>query len=47
MSHEKAIEHAKEEYGKFKNRFLDHPTENKEVYLARMHQLFAIEKKGK
>lgn len=47
VSHEKAIEHAKEEYGKFKNRFLDNPTENERVYIARMHQLFVVEKKGK
>ena len=47
VRHEKAIEHAKEEYGKFKNRFLDQPTENKKAYIANMHQLFAIEEKDK
>ena len=47
VSHEKAIEHAKEEYGKFKNRFLDQPTENEKAYIANMHQLFAIEEKNK
>lgn len=44
--HEKAIEHAKEEYKRYKNRFLDQPTEKERVYIARTHQLFAINRKG-
>lgn len=47
VSHEKAIEHAKKEYEKFKKRFLDNPTENEKMYLENMHSLFLVEKKNK
>jgi len=47
ISHEKAIEHAKSEYEKFKKRFLDNPTDNEKIYLENMKSLFLIEKKSK
>jgi len=47
ISHEKAIEHAKNEYEKFKQRFLDNPTEKEKLYLENMQPLFLIEKKNK
>jgi hypothetical protein len=34
VSHEEALAHAKDEYIKFKNRFLNEPTENEQRYLA-------------
>lgn len=47
VSHVQAIEHAKEEYVKFKNRFLNNPTDNEQAYLDNIKQLFLIEKKDK
>jgi len=47
VSHEKAIEHAKSEYEKFKKRFLNNPTDNEKLYLDNMKSLFLLEKKNK
>lgn len=47
ISHEKAIEHAKEEYEKFRKRFTDNPTEVERKYLENMNLLFLIEKRNK
>ncbi len=47
ISHEKAIEHAKEEYEKFRKRFTDNPTEVEKKYLENMNSLFLIEKRNK
>ena len=47
ISHEKAIEHAKEEYEKFRKRFTDNPTEVERKYLENMNSLFLIEKRNK
>jgi len=47
ISHVKAIEHAKKEYEKFKQRFLDNPTDKERRYLENMKSLFLIEKKNK
>lgn len=47
ISHEKAIEHAKEEYEKFRKRFTDNPTEVEKKYLENMNSLFLIAKRNK
>lgn len=47
ISHLKALNHAREEYSKFKDRFLDNPTENEKIYLENLKQLFLTEKKNK
>ena len=45
VSHKEALQHAREEYKKFKNRFIDNPTENERKYLENLNQLLLIEKK--
>lgn len=47
ISHEKAIEHAKKEYEKFKLRFLNNPTNNEKQYLESLQRLFKIEQNNK
>lgn len=47
ITHEKAIEHAKKEYEKFRKRFTDNPTEVERKYLENMNSLFLIEKRNK
>ena len=47
ISHEKAVQHAKDEYEKFKKRFIDNPTDVEKKCLGNMNLLFLIEKKNK
>jgi len=46
VSHKEALEHAKKEYDKFKERLLVNPTENEKTYIAHFDELLLIEKKG-
>ena len=45
VSHKEALEHAKKEYDKFKERLLVNPTENEKIYIAHFDELLLIEKK--
>ena len=45
VSHKEALEHAKKEYDKFKERLLVNPTENEKTYIAHFDELLLIEKK--
>ena len=47
VSHKEALEHARNEYEKFKKRLLLTPTENEKLYLAHFADLLLIEKKSK
>lgn len=44
VSHKEAIEHARREYDKFKDRLLDNPTENERNYLTHFNELLLLEK---
>ena len=44
VSHQEAIEHARREYDKFKDRLLDNPTENEKQYLTHFNELLLLEK---
>lgn len=45
ISHEQAVKHAKEEYEKFKDRFLDNPTDNEKKYIENINSLILLEKR--
>ena len=45
VSHEEALKHAKKEYNKFKDRFLDNPTEIEQKYLESLNVLLTYSKK--
>ena len=45
VSHKEALEHAKKEYDKFKERLLVNPTENEKTYIVHFDELLLIEKK--
>ncbi len=47
VGHEEAIKHAKEEYKKFKGRFLSSPTNNEKIYFENLNKLLLISKKDK
>lgn len=48
VSHEEALKHAKQEYNKFKERFLNNPTDNEQKYLESLNVLLTYSKeKGK
>ena len=45
VSHEEALKHPKKEYNKFKDRFLDNPTEIEQKYLESLNVLLTYSKK--
>lgn len=45
VSHEEALKHAKQEYNKFKERFLNNPTDNEQKYLESLNVLLTYSKK--
>lgn len=46
VSHEEALSHAKDEYAKFKNRFLNNPTDLEKKYLNNINVLLSYSKKN-
>lgn len=45
VSHEEALKHAKQEYNKFKERFLNNPTDTEQKYLESLNVLLTYSKK--